>query len=109
MGDPPAYLYCSADEVAQLRLESDRNLVQIITIHKAKGREFPFVFGGDGASFAVPPDGAAADLIRETGAGVVAIDGTDIDSDLQRVLNGATGGMSMIPVQIAFPRTPRAP
>ncbi len=34
----------SADEVAQLRLESDRNLVQIITIHKAKGLEFPIVF-----------------------------------------------------------------
>lgn len=34
----------SADEVAQLRLESDRNLVQIVTIHKAKGLEFPIVF-----------------------------------------------------------------
>jgi len=34
----------AADEVAQLRLESDRNLVQIITIHKAKGLEFPIVF-----------------------------------------------------------------
>jgi len=34
----------STDEVAQLRLESDRNLVQIITIHKAKGLEFPIVF-----------------------------------------------------------------
>ena len=34
----------AADEVAQLRLESDRNLVQIVTIHKAKGLEFPIVF-----------------------------------------------------------------
>ena len=34
----------SADEIAQLRLESDRNLVQIITIYKAKGLEFPIVF-----------------------------------------------------------------
>jgi exodeoxyribonuclease V beta subunit len=34
----------AADEVAQLRLESDRNLVQIITIHKAKGLEFAIVF-----------------------------------------------------------------
>ena len=32
------------DEVAQLRLESDRNLVQIVTIHKVKGLEFPVVF-----------------------------------------------------------------
>ncbi len=34
----------ATDEAAQLRLESDRNLVQIMTIHKAKGLEFPVVF-----------------------------------------------------------------
>jgi exodeoxyribonuclease V beta subunit len=34
----------STDDVAQLRLESDRNLVRIVTIHKAKGLEFPIVF-----------------------------------------------------------------
>ena len=34
----------STDDAAQLRLESDRNLVQIITIHKSKGLEFPVVF-----------------------------------------------------------------
>jgi exodeoxyribonuclease V beta subunit len=33
-----------ADEAAQLRLESDQNLVQIVTIHKSKGLEFPIVF-----------------------------------------------------------------
>ena len=32
------------DETTQLRLESDRNLVQIITIHKSKGLEYPVVF-----------------------------------------------------------------
>ena len=32
------------DEVAQLRLESDRNLVQVVTIHKSKGLEYPLVF-----------------------------------------------------------------
>ena len=32
------------DDAAQLRLESDRNLVQIITIHKSKGLEYPVVF-----------------------------------------------------------------
>ncbi len=31
-------------EVTQLRLESDRNLVQIVTIHRAKGLEYDFVF-----------------------------------------------------------------
>ena len=33
-----------ADEVAQLRLESDERLVKIITIHRSKGLEFPIVF-----------------------------------------------------------------
>ena len=34
----------SGDESTQLRLESDRNLVQIVTIHKSKGLEYPLVF-----------------------------------------------------------------
>lgn len=32
------------EEAAQLRLESDENLVQIVTKHKAKGLEWPIVF-----------------------------------------------------------------
>ena len=32
------------DDATQLRLESDRNLVQIVTIHKSKGLEYPIVF-----------------------------------------------------------------
>ncbi len=32
------------DEATQLRLESDRNLVQIVTVHKSKGLEYPIVF-----------------------------------------------------------------
>ena len=31
-------------DAAQLRLESDRNLVQIVTVHRAKGLEYAFVF-----------------------------------------------------------------
>ena len=34
----------ASGEETQVRLESDRNLVQIVTIHKAKGLEYPFVF-----------------------------------------------------------------
>ncbi|MBL1321208.1 MAG: exodeoxyribonuclease V subunit beta [Methylophaga sp.] len=34
----------SGDEMAQLRLESDEQLVKIITIHKSKGLEYPIVF-----------------------------------------------------------------
>jgi exodeoxyribonuclease V beta subunit len=34
----------SAEDATQLRLESDRNLVQIVTVHKSKGLEYPIVF-----------------------------------------------------------------
>jgi exodeoxyribonuclease V beta subunit len=34
----------AAQEDAQLRLESDQNLVRIVTIHKSKGLEYPVVF-----------------------------------------------------------------
>lgn len=33
-----------SDETQQLRLESDAHCVQILTLHKSKGLEFPFVF-----------------------------------------------------------------
>jgi exodeoxyribonuclease V beta subunit len=33
-----------SDDALQLRLESDQNLVQIVTIHKCKGLEYPVVF-----------------------------------------------------------------
>jgi exodeoxyribonuclease V beta subunit len=62
------------DDSTQLRLESDQNLVQIVTIHKAKGLEYPIVFCPylwDGRL------GGAADLVEgteyhdDTGHGVV--------------------------------------
>ncbi|MBF0264291.1 MAG: exodeoxyribonuclease V subunit beta [Gammaproteobacteria bacterium] len=34
----------SSDEQAQLRLESDQNLIQIVTMHGCKGLEYPIVF-----------------------------------------------------------------
>ena len=34
----------NAPEAAQMRLESDANLVRIVTIHKSKGLEYPVVF-----------------------------------------------------------------
>lgn len=34
----------AAPEAAQMRLESDANLVRIVTIHKSKGLEYPVVF-----------------------------------------------------------------
>jgi len=62
------------DDSTQLRLESDQNLVQIVTIHKSKGLEYPIVFCPylwDGRL------GGAADLVEgaeyhdDTGQGVV--------------------------------------
>jgi len=52
------------DEAAQLRLESDQNLVQIVTIHKSKGLEYPVVFcpflwDGRAAPANDGPDGVA--------------------------------------------------
>ena len=37
-------MHDSADEEAELRLESDEKLVHIVTIHKSKGLEYPVVF-----------------------------------------------------------------
>ncbi len=34
----------ASGDMAQLRLESDANLVQVITLHKAKGLQYPLVF-----------------------------------------------------------------
>ncbi len=50
------------DDASQLRLESDQNLVQIITIHRSKGLEYPIVFcpflwQGRLASNSVNPEG----------------------------------------------------
>ncbi|WP_342316537.1 exodeoxyribonuclease V subunit beta [Lysobacter sp. FW306-1B-D06B] len=36
--------YDDSDETQQLRLESDARCVQILTLHKSKGLEYPFVF-----------------------------------------------------------------
>ncbi|MGE0316052.1 MAG: exodeoxyribonuclease V subunit beta [Lautropia sp.] len=51
-----------ADDDAQLRLDSDQDLVQIVTIHKSKGLEYPIVFcpfawSGSRGSAGGPTDG----------------------------------------------------
>ena len=65
-----------ADETSQLRLESDQNLVQIVTIHRSKGLEYPVVFcpflwnsrpsavndGVDGIEYHDPEWGAVQDF-----------------------------------------------
>ena len=83
----------STDDAAQLRLASDRNLVQIVTIHKSKGLEYPVVFCPflwDGH-----PGGAPNTL-----------EGRDYhDSDGQPVLDYSDGGdAAAIKAQIASAR-----
>ncbi len=64
-----------AEEATQLRLESDRNLVQIVTIHKAKGLEYavvfcPFVWDG----YRRPPGGALEGVEYHDADGRTVID-----------------------------------
>ena len=64
-----------ADDATQLRLESDRNLVQIVTIHKAKGLEYavvfcPFVWDG----YRRPPGGAVEGVEYHDDDGRTVID-----------------------------------
>ncbi|EIF31612.1 exodeoxyribonuclease V, beta subunit [Burkholderia sp. Ch1-1] len=63
-------------EEAQLRLESDRNLVQIVTVHKSKGLEYAVVFCpflNDGALREPPSSGLpdAREYHDETGTAVL--------------------------------------
>jgi exodeoxyribonuclease V beta subunit len=44
------------EEAAQLRLDSDQNLVQIVTVHKSKGLEYPLVFCPYLWDGSMPPD-----------------------------------------------------
>ena len=37
-------IVASGGEARQVRLESDADLVQVVTIHKSKGLEYPLVF-----------------------------------------------------------------
>ena len=61
-------------EESQLRLESDRNLVQIVTIHKSKGLEYPVVFCPFLWKGPTRPPGIALDGLRyhdPNGVGVI--------------------------------------
>jgi len=82
----------SADEVAQLRLESDRNLVQIITIHKAKGLEFPVVFCPflwDGNTRFGGPKPEGREYHDADGAAVIDFRGDDEIGDDKDTIKGA--------------------
>lgn len=56
----------ASGDTAQLRLESDANLVQIITIHKSKGLQYPLVFLPFASGFrAEKEEGADAERLAE--------------------------------------------
>ncbi|NKE64844.1 exodeoxyribonuclease V subunit beta [Ramlibacter sp. RBP-2] len=71
-------------EATQVRLESDRNLVQIFTIHRSKGLEYPIVFcpflwdgsPGGGRGAAIPRD-------YHDDAGRPVIDYRDVGDDTE--------------------------
>jgi len=63
----------TADDASKLRLESDEQLIRIVTIHKSKGLEYPFVFvpflfsgrGADEAWFYDPSGRLSLDLLKD--------------------------------------------
>ena len=79
----------ATDEVAQLRLESDRNLVKIVTIHKAKGLEFPIVFCPflwDGRNRFGPPEAEGREYHDDNGIAVIDFRSDDeIGNDLGQI------------------------
>jgi exodeoxyribonuclease V beta subunit len=96
--DPPR------DEALQLRLESDQNLVQIVTIHKSKGLEYPIVFCPFlwGAAWQRPPSGLdGREYHDDEGAAVIdytdpndAVDGVPVDARIR--LENAAEDMRLI-------------
>ncbi|WP_153075092.1 exodeoxyribonuclease V subunit beta [Paraburkholderia bonniea] len=98
-------------EEAQLRLESDRNLVQIVTVHKAKGLEYAVVFCpflNDGALREPPASGLpdAREYHDETGAAVLHY-GCD-DDQAERAANAARREQAAERVRLAYVALTRA-
>jgi exodeoxyribonuclease V beta subunit len=71
-----------ADEATQLRLETDRHLVQITTIHQAKGLEFPVTFCPflwDGSRGRAPDSRNGREY--HAGDGTLVVDFRPLDAD----------------------------
>ncbi|MBX3641816.1 MAG: exodeoxyribonuclease V subunit beta [Rubrivivax sp.] len=94
------------DDSVQLRLESDRHLVQVVTIHKSKGLEYPLVFcpvlwdGHPGR----PPTGEGLQYHDAEGHAVIdfrALDKAEVDELKRRqALEGAAEAMRLIYVAL---------
>ncbi|NNN44398.1 MULTISPECIES: exodeoxyribonuclease V subunit beta [unclassified Vibrio] len=70
----------SSHDDAMLRLESERNLVQIVTIHKSKGLEYDLVFLPFALSYRVAQEGKYYDLT----SGKTVLDMMKSDAALQQ-------------------------
>ena len=98
-----------SDEAAQLRLESDQNLVQIVTIHKAKGLEYALVFCPllwDGRASGFPDGLDGVEYHDDTGQGVIdfradfAKEFDSADVRARRRLDGAGEDLRLIYVAL---------
>jgi len=98
-----------SDDATQLRLESDQNLVQILTIHKAKGLEYPVVFCPflwDGRRGGLPDELDGAEYHDDVGRTVIdfrkGFEGKFDEADVKRRkrLEGAAEDMRLIYVAL---------
>jgi exodeoxyribonuclease V beta subunit len=94
-------------EATQVRLESDQNLVQIVTIHKSKGLEYPIVFcpflwdgsAGGGRGEAIPRE-------YHDDAGQPVIDYRDLadDKEIKRRMKMEADGERLRLIYVALTR-----
>jgi exodeoxyribonuclease V beta subunit len=80
----------ASGEAAQLRLESDAELVQVVTLHKSKGLEYPLVFLPFAAHFKAEKPGGRSDAER-------------LDEDVRLLYVGLTRARSALWLGAASP------
>ena len=95
--------HADAGEEAQLRLESDRHLVQIVTVHVAKGLEYPIVFCPflwDGSMRTPPATVEGIECHDEDGQGVIAYRPLDASEKARRELAQTAERMRLLYVAL---------
>lgn len=85
-----------AEDVRQQRLESDADLVQVVTVHKSKGLEYPLVFfpfaaryrrteSGDFPLRSRTPDGRSLWLLEERDGALAQVDRERLGEDIRKL------------------------